>query len=239
MSELRRVDLAPAWVLHRYPYRETSLIAELLSRDHGRIGVVVRGARGPARRGKPGLEPFALLAVSFRRRAELGSLVGVEPVGPRYAFGGAAFLAACYLNELVVRLLPRDDPAPDVYGLYSQALADLDSRREPAPAVRRFEGRLLRALGFAPPLDREGGGGALRSGTRYRYDPERGAVSVEQREDGLSAGLLAAIAAERYEDPAVLDAARSIYREIIACHLGGRRLKSLEVASAMAGSLQK
>lgn len=238
MSELRRVDLAPAWVLHRYPYRETSLIAELLSRDHGRIGVVVRGARGRARRGKTGLEPFALLAVSFRRRAELASLVGAEPAGPSYAFGGAAFLAACYLNELVVRLLPRDDPAPDVYALYSQALADLDSRREPAPAVRRFEGRLLRALGFAPPLDREGGGGPLRAGARYRYDPERGAVSVE-REDGLPAGLLAAIAAERYEDPAVLEAARGIYREIIACHLGGRRLKSLEVARAMAGSLRK
>lgn len=237
MSELHQIYLAPAWVLHRYPYRETSLIAELLSRDHGRIGVVVRGARSRGR-GRQALAPFTPLAVSFRRRADLANLVAAEPAGPAYAFGGADFLAACYVNELVMRLLPRDDPAPEVYALYSHTLAEFGLQGEPAPAVRRFEGRLLRVLGFAPPLDRDGGGNPLRTGARYRYDPRHGAVAVD-RETGLTGTMLAAIAAERYEDPAVLDAARGIYREIIGLHLGGRRLKSLEVARAMARDAER
>lgn len=234
MSELQQVYLAPAWVLHRYPYRETSVIAELLSRDYGRIGVVVRGARSPTR-GRPELAPFRPLSVSFRRRGELANLVAAEEAGASYSFSGAPFLAACYVNELVLRLLPRDDPAPEVYALYSETLVALGSRREPAPAVRRFEGRLLRALGFMPPLDRCGEGRPLLDEAHYRYDPRRGAVPSDE---GVRGTVLAAIAAERYEEPGALDIAREIYRKVIASHLGDRRLKSLDVARAVARDLE-
>ncbi|MGH8274983.1 MAG: DNA repair protein RecO [Gammaproteobacteria bacterium] len=228
MSELQRVELAPAWVLHRYPYRETSLIVEALTRDQGRIGLVARGARGRRRRGVA-LMPFAALALSFRRRGELATLTGAEAAGPTYAFTGKAFLAACYLNELVLRLTARDDPAPEVYRLYSDALVRLEA--ETGPAVRRFEGRLIRALGFALPLTEDANGASLTAEERYRFDPAHGLEPAPAGE-GHAGAMLAAIAAERFEDPLVLMAAGRIFRDVIAWHLDGRRLKSLEVARA-------
>ncbi|MGH8427044.1 MAG: DNA repair protein RecO [Gammaproteobacteria bacterium] len=235
MSELRQVYLAPAWLLHRYPYRETSLILELLSRDHGRIGLVARGARAP-RRGKLVFGPFEPLLVSFRRRGELGTLLEAESAGSAYGFNGKSFLAACYLNELVLRLLPRDDPSPDVYAIYTETLAALAP--EPAPGVRRFEGRLLRMLGWVPPLGRDGSGATLIPTRRYRYDPQLGPVSVNEK-DGWTGDMFAAIAAERFDDPLVLATAGRIFRDIIAYHLGGRRLKSLDIARAVTRSNQR
>lgn len=228
MSELKRVELTPAWVLHRYPWRETSLIVEMLTLDHGRVGMVARGARARRRSGTP-LQPFAPLAVSFRQRGELATLTGVETTGRVHAFTGRTFLAACYLDELALRLLARDDPAPDVYRLYSDALAGLGN--DPAPVVRRFEGRLIRALGFALPLTHDIGGALLAPGKRYRYDPERGPVPAGEGA-GYTGGMLAAIADERFDEPAVLNAAAAIFRDVIVWHLGGRRLKSLDVARA-------
>lgn len=232
MNELKKIDLAPVWILHRYPYRETSFIVEALSRDLGRIGLVARGAR---RRWHSGalLAPFALLTVNYRRRGELGSLVGAESTGPTYAFHGTVFFAACYLNELVLRFLPRDDPAPGVYALYSQALAELASQPSPAPAVRRFEGRLLRELGFASAFDRDRGGKRVRAEDFYRYDPRNGIVPASDGE-ALSGSLLTAIAAEQFEDPKVLASAGEVFRRLIAYHLGGRPLKTLQVARAAA-----
>lgn len=208
MSETRRVELEPAWVLHRYPWRETSLIVEALTRDHGRVGIVARGGR--RRRSLP-LVPFAPFALSFNQRGELATLTGAEPAGPVHAFTGKRFLAACYLNELVLRLTARDDPAPEVYTLYGETLARLES--ELAPAVRRFEGRLLRALGFALPLTRDANGKLLEESRRYRYDPEHGPEPVAEGVSGFEGTMLAAIAAEHFEDPAVLAAAATIFRD--------------------------
>jgi len=214
-------------LLHRYPYRETSLIVEALTREHGRVGVVARGARRP-RRGGIALTPFAPLLLSFRQGAELPTLTGVERAGPEFRFTGDAFLAACYLNELLLRLLPRDDPAPDVYRLYAQTLAELGS--DTPPAVRRFEGRLIRMLGFLPPIAHDASGRDLQPDRLYGYDPERGPVAAP---DGYSGAVLAAVAQERYGDEAALRAAAGIFRTVIESHLGGRPLRTLQVARAV------
>lgn len=227
MSERRHIQLEPAWVLHRYPYRESSLIVEALTREWGRVGLVARGARRPARGGIT-LVPFAPLLVSFRQGAELATLTGVERGGAEYRFTGAAFLAACYLNELVLRLLPRDDPAAEVYRLYGESLPHLGP--QPAVAVRRFEGRLIRSLGFMPPLTRDAAGARVDAALRYRYDPERGPVPAR---DGYHGAVLAAIAAERYHEEQALGAAAAIFRAVIEAHLGGRPLHTLEVARAV------
>ncbi|MDN5863602.1 MAG: DNA repair protein RecO [Gammaproteobacteria bacterium] len=226
MTQLRRVELAPAWLLHSYPYRETSLIVEMLTRDYGRVGMVARGARARRRRGDP-LQPFTPLRVSFRQRGELATLAAAEASGPGRRFTGKTFLAATYLNELILRLLAREDPSPAVYRLYGEALAALGD--EPATVVRRFEGRLIGALGFALPLTHDLGGTPLESDRCYRYDPDHGPMPAFDKQ-GYQGSMLAAIAAERFEDPAVLAAAGQIFREVISWHLGGRRLKTLDVA---------
>lgn len=226
MTDIRNVELTPAWVLHRYPYRETSFIIEMLTRDYGRVGMVARGARGRRRRGDP-LQLFTPLSVSFRQRGELATLTGAEASGAARSFTGKAFFAATYLNELALRLLARDDPAPEVYRLYVEALDGLGD--DPAPIVRRFEGRLIRALGFALPLTHDINNIALDKARHYRYDPHHGPAPALDGK-GYKGAMLAAIAAERFDDPEVLAAAGRIFRDVIAWHLGGRRLKTLDVA---------
>lgn len=227
MSDRVRVSLAPGWLLHRYPYRETSLILEVFTRDHGRLGLVARGARAP-RRGASGVMPFTPLLLSFRHGGELGNLERSEPAGPGHALTGRAFLAASYVNELILRLLARGDAVPEVYALYEQTLALVP--RDTAVAVRRFEGRLLRLLGYLPSLTHDAAGVVLDAGGTYRYDSERGLVRAR---DGVRGDMLLAMAREDFTDAGTLQAAAGLFRGIIGEHLHGRPLRSLDVARAV------
>ena len=106
-----RIDQQPAYVLHARPYRETSLLLECLTREHGRLGVVARGVRGErARLRRAQLEPFQPLALGLLLRGEMATLTAVETVGAPQRLEGDAALAGLYLNELVVRLTGRQDP---------------------------------------------------------------------------------------------------------------------------------
>lgn len=229
MTDRTRIALAPGWLLHRYPYRETSLIAEVLTRDYGRIGLVARGARAPRRAAPTVLAPFTPLLLSFRQGGELANLHKAETAGTAHLFRGDRFLAACYVNELLLRLVPRGDALPEVYDLYEDTLGRLAGA--PAPAVRCFEGRLLRMLGVLPSLAHDAKGVPLEARGTYRYDHEQGLVRAERGESGE---LLLAIAEERYGDERALKAAAGLFRGIIASHLHGRPLRSLDVARDMA-----
>lgn len=229
MTDRTRVALAPGWLLHRYPYRETSMIAEVFTREHGRIGMVARGARAPGRRGAAPIGPFAPMLFTFRQGGELASLHKAESAGPGYRFTGASFLAGCYLNELILRMLARGDAMPDVYALYEEALASLQS--DTMRTVRLFEGRLLRLLGYLPALDTDVTGAALQPASIYRYDNERGLVPAR---DGDRGAVLLAISREDYVDDQVLKAAARLFRGVMTAHLNGRSLRSLDVARSIA-----
>lgn len=230
MSDRARVALAPGWLLHRYPYRETSIIAEVFTRDHGRIGLVARGARTPGRRSGPAIGPFAPMLFSFRQGGELASLDRAESAGTGYRLTGEAFLAGCYVNELLLRLLPRGDAVPDIYTLYEDTLRGLGDKT--AYSVRRFEGRLLSLLGYLPSLTQDAAGKVLEPGRFYRYDKDLGLVPARQ---GESTEMLLSISREDYADERVLKAAARLFRAIIAEHLHGRPLRSLDVARAIGG----
>lgn len=228
MSDRTRVALAPGWLLHRYAYRETSVIAEVLTRDYGRIGLVARGARAPGRRSGPALGPFSPMLFSFRQGSELASLDKAESAGTGYRLTGEAFLAGCYVNELLLRLLPRGDAAPEIYTLYEETLRGLAD--DTARSVRRFEGRVLTLLGYLPSLTRDTSGRALEPGCFYRYDKDLGLVAARQ---GESTEILLAIAREAYAEESVLKAAARLFRSVIGAHLHGRPLRSLDVARAI------
>jgi len=228
MSDRIRVTLAPGWLLHRYPYRETSIIAEVFTRDHGRIGLVARGARTSGRRSGPVIGLFAPLLFSFRQGGELASLDKAESAGDGYRLTGEAFLAGSYVNELLLRLLPRGDAAPEIYALYEETLRGLED--DTARSVRRFEGRVLSLLGYLPSLTKDASGRVLEPDRFYRYDQDLGLVAARQ---GESTEVLLAIAREEYADESVLKAAARLFRTIVAAHLHGRPLRSLDVARAI------
>lgn len=235
-----RVNLQPAYVLHARPYRETSLLVEVLSRDHGRLGLLARGARRDRSPVRGLLQPFRPLFLSWAGRSELMTLAGVEPVPATHLLTGQALLSGLYLNELVVRLLTRHDPHPDLFHAYGQAIARLTEPELEEEALRVFEKRLLEALGYGMGLaGKDWAGRPIDPGARYVYEVERGAVPCgSDREDGTAVNgeTLLALGTERLVGAGVRREAKRLMRLVLAHHLGERPLRSRELfPTAVAG----
>src|SRR5881394_1835536 len=134
-----RRDDQPAFVLHAHPYRETSLIVEALTADYGRVALVARGAKRPRSELRGILQAFQPLTVSWAGAGEIKTLIRAEWRGGLPLVTGSALLCGFYLNELLLKLLPREDPHPRLFASYATALADLAAGGEQAPVLRRFE----------------------------------------------------------------------------------------------------
>ena len=228
----KRVQQQPAYVLHHRPFRDTSQILDVLTRDHGRIAVVARGSRGARSRLAGLLRPFLPLRMSWVARTELGTLTGAEAAGPPIGLRGDALLSAYYLNELMLFFLHRDDPQPEIFSLYEDVIPRLADAAELAATLRNFELDLLGLLGYAVSLDQEAGTDETLVPDRYYdYRIEQGPVAVQRTEGPLvfRGELLLAIGARQFGHDEALRAASRLMREIIAYHLGGKELQSRKV----------
>ena len=224
-----RLDQQPAYVLHARPYRETSLLLECLTRDHGRLGVVARGVRGErAKLRRAQLEPFQPLSLDLLLRGEMATLTGAETVGMPLRLGGDHGLAGLYLNELVVRLTARQDAQPALFDAYARTLARLAAGEPAGWTLRRFERDLLEAIGYGLQLRSEAGGEeVLQAQAHYRYDVEQGAVRCAAgAARAVRGGDLLALVEDRMPDPAGAAALRRLMREVIRYHLGGGELRA-------------
>jgi DNA repair protein RecO (recombination protein O) len=229
-----RIEQQPAYVLHSRPYRETSLLLECLTREHGRLGVVARGVRGErARLKRAQLEPFQPLALDLLMRGELATLTAVETIATAPRLLGDAGMAGLYLNELVVRLTERQDPFPSVYDAYAGTLARLAGNEPLAWTLRRFERDLLEALGYGMQLQFEADGGeSLSPDASYQYDTERGPVRCAAGHVHAMRGSdLLALGDDRIPDPAGMKSLRDLMRRTIRFHLGGGELRAWRVLS--------
>lgn len=179
----RRIADEPAFVLHRYDWSESSLILELLTRHHGRIATVAKGAKKPSSNFRPVLLPLQPLHVAFGGDAEIRTLKSAEWLGGQVMPTGEALLSGYYLNELLLRLLARDDPHPALFDVYAAAVRVL-AADQPAmlqPALRAFELLLLREIGLLPTLDAQTATLAdLRADQRYSLRPEGGLVEADE-----------------------------------------------------------
>src|SRR5919108_1527367 len=146
----RRIEHEPAYVLHTYPYMETSLIVEAFTRSHGRVAVLARGARRPRSAMRGVLLSFHPLRLTWSASAELGNLIGAEWAGALQPLAGQGLMCGFYLNELLLRLLPRDDPHELLFDHYQDALTRLSLAGDASSVLRAFEKRLLVELGYAP-----------------------------------------------------------------------------------------
>jgi len=229
----RREDQA-AFVLHTYPYRETSLIVEAFTRDWGRVAMVARGAKRPRSELRGLLQGFQPLTLSWFGAHELKTLAKAEWRGGLPLVGGAALWCGFYLNELVLKLLPREDPHPQLFADYEQALADLALAREQATILRRFEVALLAGLGYALPLLREADTGApIDPTTRYHYafdrGPRRGAPAPGTTLPLVKGATLVALSEQRYPDAETAAEAKRLMREILDHYLEQRGVESRRV----------
>ncbi|HEX5342761.1 MAG TPA: DNA repair protein RecO, partial [Duganella sp.] len=144
----------PAFVLHSYPYKETSLIIDLFTRDFGRVALIAKGAKRPHSQLRGVLQTFQPLSSSWVGKSELRTLTDAEWVGGMLPLEKTALLCGFYLNELLVKLLARDDAHPALFDHYVSTLNQL-AHNEPAPIVlRKFERALLKETGVAADLTR-------------------------------------------------------------------------------------
>jgi DNA repair protein RecO (recombination protein O) len=231
-----RAEHQPGYVLHTYPYKETSLILEAFTRGFGRLSLLARGARRPRSAMRGVLLSFHPLRLGWSRglsgQAELGNLISAEWAGALQPLEGRALMCGFYLNELLLRLLPRDDPHEDLFDCYAEALAALSAGAAQASVLRSFEKRLLGELGYAPLLEREAASGApIEPGRRYVYEPDRGPLPARYSSSELSVSgqTLLDLAADEYERPETREEARRLLRALIGQRLHGQVLHTSAV----------
>jgi DNA repair protein RecO (recombination protein O) len=227
----QRVDGAAAFLLHAYPYSETSLILEIFARDHGRLALLARGARRPRSALRGVLLAFQPLELGWFGGGEVKTLARAEWMGGVAFLRGEGLLLGYYLNELLLKLLPREDAHVALFDAYAEALAALAPGGIETAELRRFEKALLKELGYGLVLEREAGGNAVEADVRYRYQVERGAVRESEAETGqvVSGKTLLDLAADDYADPRSLAESKQLMRHLLAHHLSGQQLQTRRV----------
>lgn len=231
-----RITGEHAFVLHARPWRETSLLVEVLSEDHGRLGLVARGVTGPKKQAlRAALQPLQYIRLDADPRGELARLMAAEALDTAPRLGGDTMLAGFYLNELVLRLAPRHDPLPDLFQAYAGARERFRHGEGLAWTLRQFERDLLDALGFGFALDQDSDGRAIDPAARYQLDPEQGPRRLlsdrghAERSAAATGRALLALAANQPPPSEDLASLRLALRGVLAHHLGPRGLKSWEL----------
>ncbi|MEP7312896.1 MAG: DNA repair protein RecO [Pseudomonadota bacterium] len=243
------VDLTPGYVLHHQPWRDTSRIFEVLTRDHGRLSLFARGVRGPKSKLSGVLQPFVPLLLSWRGRGEAPQLINAELRRDDTADANgdatgiatlppSSILSGFYLSELVMSLTVRHDPQPDIFSHYDRALRQLKAGAPLQRELRLFEKRLLQTLGYGIDLAAMIDGGSVEGGAHYHYRPADGlALAVADGPEGAFAGIpgttLRSLAEERLDQPGEVEQARLLLRMALAQCLEGRKLKTRTVARSL------
>ena len=218
--------IQPAYVLHSLPYRETSALVEFLT-PKGRLRAVLHKARG-----KSGTlaRPFVALEVEFRGKGELKNVGRLENIDACAGLSREALFSGLYLNELLIRLLPTEDPYPAVFDHYAATLLAMDEGSPLEPLLRAFEWRLLDSLGYGFELSRDFHGALIAEDGMYRLQVDSGLERVYLIEPGLFRGNeLLAISEADWIGPGTLSAAKRLMRQALSVHLGGRPIVSREL----------
>lgn len=236
-----RIDDEPAFVLHARAWRETSLLVEVLTEQHGRVGVLARGVSSPRSQAlRAALQPLQWIRFSAVQRGELAQLRQAEALDAAPRLTGEAMLAGFYVNELLLRLAPRQDPVPELYEAYGLVRQRLRQGEALAWTLRRFERDLLEALGFGFDLGHGSDGQPIDPAARYELDPLEGPTrllserGVDARRGTATGSALLALGADEVPGNDDLASLRRAMRAVLLHHLGGRGLKSWEMLEDLA-----
>jgi DNA repair protein RecO (recombination protein O) len=230
----RRVALTPGYLLHHRPWRDTSRILEVFTREHGRLTLFARAVRGPNAKLAAVLQSFQLLLLSFSGRGEAPQLTGAERAAPAAPLPQACLLAGFYLNELLLRLTTRHDPQPELFDHYHGTLEQLRSGAPLEPCLRVFEKRLLEVLGYGLDLATEARSGLpLEPDAHYDFRPGVGLVPARGSARALCGHSLLGLARESLQGERELEDARRILQAALGACLEGRPLATRLVARAM------
>jgi DNA repair protein RecO (recombination protein O) len=223
------IEMQTAYVLHTRRYGDSSLIAELLTREQGRVAGMAKGVLR-ARRPDSRIESFQPLLVELRGRGEVLTLTRAESGGTPQRLKGRNLYCGLYLNELILRLTAREDACPELFDDYGQAIRALAEEGPAEPILRRFEVCMLSHLGLGMALEQDNIGRPIIADRFYTYDVHSGASPATGQHAGSCSGkTLIALRTGSFGDQNTLRQARQVMRRIIDFHLCGRTLHSREL----------
>ena len=226
-----KVDGQPAFVLHSYPFRETSLIVEVFSRDFGRVALLARGARRPRSALRGLLLAFQPLELAWAGKGEVQTLVKAEWQGGQPLLTGKALFCAYYLNELLMQLLPREDAHGQLFSVYAETLRCFAGTLREAD-LRRFERAFLQELGYGLTLESDASGQPIDPTGHYAYEIEHGPVRLARQGSSalaVSGKALLDLGRDDFSDPRSLLEAKQLMRTLIAHYTGGKGLETRKI----------
>jgi DNA repair protein RecO (recombination protein O) len=228
----RRVHLSSSYILHHRPYRDTSRILEVLSREHGRLTVFAKGVSGSKKGLAACLQPFQRLLLSWSGRGEAKQLSAVEVPDGFSPLPGAELMSGFYLNELILKLTTRHDALPAVFDAYDSAIQHLKTVQQPRATLRIFEKRLLDLLGYGLELTIESASGEdIQPERYYTFRFSEGLRDAAVDAPGAMRGVsIIDLAQERFATPQALVDAQRLLKEALWHVLEGRELNTRKVA---------
>ena len=235
MNLRSKVDGQPAYVLHSMPFRETSLIVEVFTRDFGRMALLARGARRPRAAIRGLLLGFQPLEIGWAGKGEVLTLMKAEWVGGQPLLGGEALFCGYYLNELLMHLLPREDAHETLFARYAETLQRLAAHSDTATRegdLRSFEKALLQELGYGLMLEHDAAGEPIAAEAFYTYRMEQGPVRLAHAEADaqiVRGRTLLDLGGENFSDPRSRGEAKALMRTLLAYYLGGQELETRKI----------
>ena len=221
----QRIEFEPAYVLHARPFSDTSLLLEVFTAQHGRVGLIAKGARAPKSRKRVLLQVLQPLLLSWRESGDLGTLTAVEAAASATPLTGEPLFCTWYANELLMKLLPRHGEHPLLFVAYAHLLLRLASDAE--AALRVFERVLLDELGSGLALPEP-----IDATATYRYHPQQGfrpATTHDSPSERYAGASLIALRDDALQSPQDYQSARRLLRAALSPLLNGRVLDSAKL----------
>lgn len=230
------------YVLHTRPYRETSLLLEVFTPESGRVGLVARGVRGKKAKNHGVIQPLVPLLLSWRGKGELHTLVSAEPRMRLSQKQGRMLMSCLYVNEILLRLLHRNDAHPELFYAYEKFLKELNENNEEV-MLRQFEKTLLNEIGYGLILDLDADTGEeVKPDKTYQYVPEHGPVETNENQRGnliVSGRMLLALSREIFDNAEDLKNMKKFLRAIMDIQLGNKPLNSRLMYQSLAKQTKK
>jgi DNA repair protein RecO (recombination protein O) len=224
-----RASLQDAYLLHRRHCRETSLLLDVFSREHGLLGLIAKGVLRSKSKGS-NLQLFTPLQLSWSGKAARSTLTDAELTANPRNLAGDALFCGFYLNELLLRLLPAHDPHPRLFDYYQQTLERLEQAENLEETLRFFELALLEEIGYGLTLEQEvETGSAIHPSQAYIYHLEHGPVASEPGTGCITGACLLGLRTGNLNTPALRLEAKRLMRRVLHHHLGGKPLKSRDL----------
>jgi DNA repair protein RecO (recombination protein O) len=234
MASISRKENQPIYILHTYPFKETSLIVEILSRDFGRLALVAKGARRPKSSLRGMLLPFQSLHATWSGLQDLKTLHNIDWSNAFLSVEGDALVCGFYLNELIMRLVLKDDPYPRLYDFYHKTIMALSVNKSLNTILRRFELRLLQEIGYEVPLKNDVQGSIINPKKQYFYQAGSGASENNQFSDQfrILGKTLLDMANDNYESKETEKQSKQLMRYLINHYIGDKPLYSKQLFMA-------